>query len=215
MLGTRSGEPLEEIAMIMIVYPHQGVDRTQFGMSRTEVAGSIGAPVRRLRRGEYDLSDLDFFDTLGIKVNYDANERCNAIEFNRGFGTDLEYDGYHLFEHPAREVRVWALARDPQLDPEDGFDSRALGLGMWADWIDEPDLEPEMLLDPGMSFIIFRPGYYEEEQARMVAAGLVSGAADGPPSTNNVTMSRNSEKAAEEAQRAVASRIRVNCAALR
>ena len=161
--------------MNMIVNPHQGVDRTRFGMSRAEVAGSIGAPVRRGRRGEYDLSDLDFFNTLGIKVTYDANDRCNAIEFNRGFGTDLEYDGYHLFDHPALEVRRWALAKDPQLDPTEGFLSKALGLGMWVDWVVESDLEPDELLDPGMSFIIFRPGYYEEEQARMVAAGLMTG----------------------------------------
>ncbi len=159
----------------MIINPHKGIDRTRFGMTRDEVASSIGALARRRRRSEYDLSDVDIFVTLGIKVTYDANDRCNAIEFNRGFGTDLEYDGYHLFDHPAREVRQWALARDPQLDPEDGFNSKALGLGMWADWIDEPDLEPEMELDPGMSFIIFRPGYYEEEQARMEAAGLVPG----------------------------------------
>lgn len=157
----------------MIIVPHQGVNRTRFGMSRAEVAGSIGALARRGRRGEHDLSDLDFFDTLGIKVSYDANDRCNAIEFSRGFRTDLEYDGYRLFDHSAREVREWALARDPQLDPKDGFTSKSLGLGMWADWIDEPDLESDELLAPGAAFIIFRPGYYEEEQARMVAAGLV------------------------------------------
>jgi hypothetical protein len=46
---------------------------------------------------------------------------------------------------------------------------------MWADWIDEPDLESDELLAPGAAFIIFRPGYYDEEQARMVAAGLVPG----------------------------------------
>jgi hypothetical protein len=159
----------------MIIDPHQGVNRTRFGMSRAEVAGSIGAPARRGRRGEHDLNELDFFDTLGVKVSYDANDRCNAIEFSRGFCTDLEYDGYRLFDHPAREVREWALAKDPQLDPTDGFTSKVLGLGMWADWIDEPDLEPNELLDPGMAFIIFRPGYYEEEQARMVAAASVPG----------------------------------------
>ena len=159
----------------MIIVPHQGVNRTRFGMSRAEVAGSIGALARRGRRGEHDLSDLDFFDAFGIKVSYDANGCCNAIEFNRWFGTNLEYDGYRLFDHPAREVRAWALAKDPQLDPKDGFTSKALGLGMWADWIDERDLEPDELLDPGMSFIIFRPGYFEEEHARMVAAGLLPG----------------------------------------
>jgi len=54
-----------------------------------------------------------------------------------------------------------------------GFTSKSLGLGMWAEWIDEPDLGPDELQDPGAAFIVFRPGYYEEEQARMVAAGLI------------------------------------------
>jgi hypothetical protein len=159
----------------MIVVAHHGVDGIRFGMSRGEVAACLGVEPERLRRGEYDLCDVDFFVTHGAKVGYDAEDRCNAIEFSRGFGIDLEYDGYRLFDHPAREVRDWALARDPLLDPKDGFISHVLGLGMWADWIDEPDLEPDELLNPGMSFIIFRPGYYEEEQARMVAAGLLPG----------------------------------------
>jgi hypothetical protein len=157
----------------MIVYPHQGVDRIRFGMSRTEVAGCLGAAPRHGRRGEYDLNDIDFFDTLGLKVSYDAADRCNALEFSRGFHTDLEYDGLKLFDASARDVRAWALARDPQLDPKDGFTSKALGLGMWADWIDEPDLEPDELRDAGAAFIIFRPGYYEEEQARLAASGLL------------------------------------------
>ena len=161
--------------MEMIIYPHEGVGPIRLGMSRAEVAQALGVMPQRLRRSEYDLTELDFFDALGLKVGYDANERCNAIEFDRGFGIELEFDGYRLFGHPAREVRDWALAKDPQLDPKDGFTSKALGLGMWADWIDEPDLEPDELQDPGMSFIIFRPGYYEEEEARMVAAGLIPG----------------------------------------
>ncbi len=52
--------------------------------------------------------------------------------------------------------------------------ARRLGLGMWADWIDEPNLSPEQLAAPGESFIVFRPGYCEQERARMVAAGLIS-----------------------------------------
>lgn len=159
--------------MVMIIVAHQGVDGIRFGMSRAEVAACMGVKPKSIKRGVYDLSDVDFFVTFGAKVGYDAEDRCNAIEFNRGFGVDLEYDGYRLFDHPALEVRAWALAKDPQLDPTEGFISKALGLGMWVDWVVESDLEPDELLDPGMSFIIFRPGYYEEEQARMVASGLI------------------------------------------
>ena len=44
---------------------------------------------------------------------------------------------------------------------------------MGADWIDEPDLELDELEEPAQGFIVFRPGYYEEEHARMVATGLI------------------------------------------
>jgi hypothetical protein len=70
-------------------------------------------------------------------------------------------------------VRAWALSRDPQLETVDGFTSKVLGLGMWADWIDETDLSASELAEPGASFIAFRPDYYEQERARMVAAGLL------------------------------------------
>ena len=158
--------------MKMVVYPHQGVGPLRFGMTRAETERAVGMTPKRFVPNKYAL-EIDSFKELGLAVMYDQSGHSNAISFVRGFCVDLEYDGYRLFGHPAREVRAWALAKDPQLDPKDGFTSKALGLEMWADWIDESDLEPEMLVDSGMSFIIFRPGYYEEEQARMVAAGLV------------------------------------------
>ena len=108
----------------------------------------------------------------GFAICYDANDRCCAIEFSRGISR-VAYDGYELFEHPAYEVRDWARGRDPDLQNEDGFISTALGLSMYAPSIDEPDLDEEGRREPAQSFLAFRPGYYEEEQARMAAAGLV------------------------------------------
>ena len=158
--------------MIIIIHPHQGVDRIRFNMSRVEVEGAMGIVPKRFKRDNYGPEE-DIFEPTGIFVMYDEHDKVNAISVGPRPGNDLEYDGYHLFAHPARAVRNWALAKDPQLDPEDGFISKALGLGMWADWIDVPDLAPDELQEPALSFIIFRPGYYEEERARKVAAGLI------------------------------------------
>jgi hypothetical protein len=158
--------------MTMIIHPHQGADRIRFGMSRDDVARVLGIAPRRFKSSIYSLEE-DFFQSMDLCVMYDEHGRCNAISFGRNLGTDLEYEGYRLFAHPARTVRDWALAKDPQLDRKHGFTSKVLGLGMWADWIDVPDLAPEELQEPAMSFIIFRPGYYEEEQARLAAAGLI------------------------------------------
>jgi hypothetical protein len=158
----------------MVVHPHQGVGPLRFGMTRADTERAVGMIPKRYVPNKYAL-EVDSFDKLGLAVMYDQSGHSNAISFVRGFGVDLEYDGYRLFDHPALEVREWALAKDPQLDPTEGFTSKALGLGMWVDWVVESDLEPDELQDPGMSFIIFRPGYYEEEHERMVASGLLPG----------------------------------------
>jgi hypothetical protein len=166
--------PSEKRTMTMTVYPHQGVDSLRFGMTRAETERAVGVTPKRFVPNKYSL-EVDSFDELGLAVMYDEHGRSNAISFVRVPGVNVEYDGYRLFDHPALEVREWALAKDPQLDPTEGFTSKALGLGMWVDWVVESDLEPDELLDPAMSFIIFRPGYYEEEHERLVAAGLLPG----------------------------------------
>ena len=160
--------------MIMTIHPHQGVDRIRFRMSRSEVEHAVGTKPKRFKHSEYG-PEVDIFAAMDLTVLYDEDDKVNAITVSPNPDNALEYDGYNLLAHPAREVRGWALAKDPQLDPKHGFTSKLLGLGMWADWIDEPDLTPDELQDPAQSFIIFRPGYYEEEQARLRAAGLVPG----------------------------------------
>src|SRR5262249_46304041 len=131
-------------------------------MSREEVERIVGVTPRRFRRGPFATNDEDIFEPLGMSVGYDERDRCDSIEVGSGQGIDLEYGGYHLFAHPAREVREWARAQDPSLDPKDGFRSNVLGLSMWAEWIDEVDLMPGEEQEPGQSFLVFRPGYYEE-----------------------------------------------------
>src|SRR5262249_47192596 len=129
---------------------------------------------KRFKRSKYGPEE-DIFETMDLSVHYDEHDTVTAITVCPNPDNDLKYDGYNLLAHPARQVREWALAKDPQLDPKHGFTSKLLGLGMWADWIDEPDLTPDELQDPAQAFIVFRPGYYEEDNARMVAAGLIPG----------------------------------------
>src|SRR5262245_38352111 len=120
--------------MMISIRPHQGVAPIQFGMTRLEVEKAIGATPNRIRRNEYALEE-DMFPNLGISVSYDENDCVNAVSLSRGFDIELLYDGFLLFGHSARAAREWALQRDPTLDPKDGFVSKSLGLGMWADWI--------------------------------------------------------------------------------
>lgn len=152
----------------MIVHPHQGVNDIRFGMSHDDVARAFGLPPNRYNDIFFPKADDDVFSSLGVVAHYDKDGNCNAIDFFRNFGIDLQYDGVHLFDHPARAVRRWAQEMDAELNPKYGFISKALGLGMWADWIDVTDLEPDELLEPAESFIIFRPGYFEEDKPQIV-----------------------------------------------
>jgi len=110
----------------MTIHPQKGVDLVAFGMTRSEVELVVGHAPRRARRNEYDASDYDFFQKLGLFVYHDAGDKCSAVELARD--ARVSYYGYELFAHPAHEVRAWARARDPGLDDKDDFVSTAPGL---------------------------------------------------------------------------------------
>ena len=150
---------------MMTIHPHKGVGVIAFGMTRPEVAKAVGQVPRRARRNQYDMSDYDLFEKLGLFVYYDADDMCLAVEFTRD--ARVSYDGYELFAHPAHEARAWARARDQDLDGKDGFVATGLGLSMYAPSIDEPDLDDDERSKPAQSFLAFRPGYYEQERKRL------------------------------------------------
>jgi hypothetical protein len=144
------------------IVPHRGAGKVSFAMTRTQVEQAVGRPPkRRMKRSAFDLSEIDFYDEFA--VHYDANDKAAAIDFHRGVGVRVEYEGYDLFAHPAHEAREWARARDQDLETKDGFLSRALGLAMYAPMIDEPDLDPDERSEPAQGFLVFRPRYYEDE----------------------------------------------------
>jgi hypothetical protein len=151
---------------VITIVPHRGTKLIEFGMTRGEVERRVGeAPIRRVRRSEFDAAPVDFY--RGFVVQYDAHERCMAIEFSRE--ASVEFDGLLLFELPAVLVRDWARKQDAALESSDGFVSRALGLSMYAPFIDERDLEDDEKNEPALGFVIFKPGYYEEENLRLEA----------------------------------------------
>jgi hypothetical protein len=153
----------------MTIHPHKGAGKIVFGMTRTEVEQSVGRPPRRRTKlSDFDRSEIDFFD--GFAVYYDAMDLCSAIEFTRD--ARVSYDGYELFAHPAHEARAWARSRDQHLNEKDGFFSTALGLSMYAPYIDEPDLDDDERAEPAQSFLAFRPGAYEEERKRLEATTM-------------------------------------------
>ena len=133
-----------------------------FGVPRAEVEKAVGRPPReRTKLSKFDLSEIDFYD--GFAVYYDENDKSCAIELCRD-KVQVEYDGYKLFAHPPIDVRAWARARDPEMEEKDGFISSALGLSMYAPFIDEPDLDEDERGKPARCFLAFRPRYYEDDR---------------------------------------------------
>jgi len=51
----------------MIVFPHQGIDRFRFGMSRAEIEQAAGVPPVRFKSSEFALSEED----LGVDLPLD------------------------------------------------------------------------------------------------------------------------------------------------
>jgi hypothetical protein len=153
---------------MIAVIPHHGVGVISFDMTRQEIAKLLGQEPKRGRRNQHDVSDYDYFENECFFAYYDAANRFCALEFTSD--AHISYDGYDLFAHPALAVREWARQRDPALESKGGFVSRALGLCMYAPLIDEPDLDDDEKQDPAQSFLVFRPGAYDEDRKRIETA---------------------------------------------
>jgi len=139
------------------IIPHVGAGAIRFGMTRADVGDVVQGVAVRRRRNPRDASEYDFFREEGFFVYYDVADRCVAVEF--GPGARVTYDSFELFGEAAHVALAWARSRDPDLVVKDGFVSKAMGLAMYAPWLEH---RPE-------SFMIFRPNYDEDEQRRMAA----------------------------------------------
>lgn len=128
-------------------------------MKRSGVHSAMGESPRRGKRNAFAAADYDFFEAAGLLVYYDREDSCVAVELTqdaRGV-----YDGYELFAQSARDVREWARGRDPAIVCDDGFVSRAMGLSMYASWLDEETCDDVEARAPATSFLVFCPGYYD------------------------------------------------------
>jgi len=151
---------------------HRGVGPIVFGMSRKNVASAMGEAPERGARSPQDTWGYDYFPAHACFVYYGVDPSTTKAGDERAVAVELAsparvlFEGFDLFAHPASYAREWARKLDPTLECTDGFISRFLGLSMYAPMIDESDLNEDEALRPGESFMVFKPGYYEEELAR-------------------------------------------------
>ncbi len=67
----------------LVIRPYEGVGPIDFDMTTDQVAAVLGRPQTEMKRG----SDWDlqwYYDDLPICVTFDAERRCNFVDFYRG-----------------------------------------------------------------------------------------------------------------------------------
>jgi hypothetical protein len=74
------------------------------------VAQPFHAKAKRFRRNAFAVSDEDFFVELGFFVEYDASERCVAVQFTRE--VRIMHEGLDLFALTAQIGRSFQSLRN-------------------------------------------------------------------------------------------------------
>jgi hypothetical protein len=136
------------------IVPYVHVGPIEFGLTRTDLRRRLNSPADGFRKSPTDTVLTDAFDTLGFHVFYNAEDRCEAVEFYRLTMPTLY--GRNLLEQPFADARVWLQSLDPGIQAESGtLISHTYGLGLYA---------PSALHDlrsPVEAVIVFRRGYYD------------------------------------------------------
>jgi len=138
------------------IYPYIGFDKIKFGFTREQIRSLINDKVNPFFRTKDSKVATDSFDRLGIFVNYDETDCCEAIEFVRPLVEPLFLEK-NLFGLSYVSLLSWFNELDSNIDEFDaGFTSYKYGIGFYA---------PEKEEDPNLpceGVIIFRKGYYDD-----------------------------------------------------
>jgi hypothetical protein len=132
--------------------PYDGVGALRLGISREEVHKVAGLPSDSFLKAGVSLTDQ--YDSLGILVYYDSEEKVEAIELFSPAKPTLH--SREVLGRPIREIIEWWKSLDPNLAADEaGLTSRTLGIGAYA-----PGAARDSD-DPVQGVIIFKRGYYD------------------------------------------------------
>jgi len=137
------------------IVSYSGAGPIVFGMTREIVRQRIEAPAESFMKSPNSAAPADAFDSLGLHVHYDADERCEAIEFHGSMASPT-FRNQQLLGQPFATIERWLRAIDPDLQTDStGLTSLLFGLGLYA---------PSVTYDPHSpveGVIVFRRGYYD------------------------------------------------------
>ncbi len=105
--------------------PFKGVGEIRFGMSKTELRTLLNQPYVFMEEerdtyfeGWYQ-PQRDYFETDGIKVEYDKDDRCLFIEV--GPEVELNYEGVYFFKSTCAELHTFFRKIDPAFETAPPF----------------------------------------------------------------------------------------------
>lgn len=141
--------------MQIVIQSYKGFNEVKFGQTREQIRSLIDDHVNIFFRTKESKSATDSFDNLGIFVNYDDSDCCEAFEFARP--AEPFFLEINLFELSYTDLLNWFKKIDHNIIEFDvGFTSYKFGIGIYApEKEDNPNLHCE-------GVIIFRKGYYDE-----------------------------------------------------
>ena len=136
------------------INPYVGIGPITFALLRAEVRERLAAPVELFMKGPTSISPTDAFDSLGIHVHYDFQDRCEAVELWR---SDPTFRGRQLLKLPFTVIKSWLREIDHDLRADSsGLTSLTFGFGLYAPLAVDDD---QSLVE---SVIVFRRGYYDQ-----------------------------------------------------
>lgn len=136
------------------INPYESLENISLGLNRKEIREFLKESHIEFYRNKFSKTPVDFYEALGLFINYDENFSCEAIEIVQPanpilFSVQLLKKSYALIEE---QIAEW----DNELEiTNTGFTSYKFGVGVYAPNKDESPNEA------AESVIIFKKGYYD------------------------------------------------------
>jgi hypothetical protein len=136
------------------ITPFKSLGNISLGLHRKEIRKLLKQPYIEFYRNEFSKMSIDFFEGLGLLINYDEKLLCEAVELVQPANPTL-FTVKLLnipYESAEEQIGEW----DEELEIRNtGFTSYKFGVGAYAPNKDEYPYEAIE------SVIVFKKGYYD------------------------------------------------------
>lgn len=130
-----------------------GIGPVSIGMNRGVIRERLGVPWRTIPQQPYSDSEVDYFVSAGIQVEFDSDGFCESITALIDAAPQLH--GTPLVGIPFSTAQQRLSELDPMVEVDDsGVTSKALGIAVYAPG------SAKNAFDLVESVMLFRDGYY-------------------------------------------------------